>query len=995
MLPLSFISQNARQGLAALLFIFLCLLTLIGVSQQVVHQLHQPEPVYKNGKFIFSNNTILQYPNLPLQREKGLQDKVSNSVQSFDARPIKKEVVTGVTIILYITTSDASCGYPNGSIIVQATNGIGPYTFSLDGWIQQTGNFPSIYPGTHTLVVTDSSGNIAKASVSINNTVTGPVKVILGTVMPTGCATPDGIVQVFASGGTPPYYYSLDMVNYQLDNTFSNLYPGVYYFQVKDANGCGWHTESLFLFSPCNEGIGSSHSYHECNNNGNIGVYTYDSTDVFSSDGVNYQSTGIFDSLGAGVHTTFVKDTAGLVQAYTLNIIEYCYLALDYIAVDAACSLNDGQLTVNVSNGVPPYAYTIDGINYQPSNVFTGLAPGNYSVTAKDASGTLSSMAAIVYDRCPVVKAVATGESCTKQDGTITAGGFKGTQPYQYSMDGTNFQSGNIFTGLTAGNYTVTIKDALGFTATTDITVDDICLPFTVAATNTTCGNNNGKIEVAITAGTAPYQYSIDSINFQPQSIFSGLAPGFYAVTVKDATGKQTTKTVLLINIPGPLLTTNATAAGCDGTGAAITVSNTGGTAPFQYSLDSLNFQTNNIFNDVNAGNYVMVVKDSNGCIAKDSILVSKYPLPVVFIGNDTGACAGQIILLKAPAGLQYQWQDGNTGNSYAVTNTGLYWVKTTNQYNCFAIDSVNIVFKPLPAFSLGNDTSLCEEQSLNIKISSAPSTASYLWNTGSTASSLIINTLGLYWLKVSDSGCISTDSIIVDYKPLPTVNLGKDTILCEGNILQLNAGNSDTYLWQDGTTTPFYSVSQQGTYYVQVTKNNCVKRDTVTVNYQYKPHFTLGADQFICKGQSLILNPLVTDANFLWQDGSANKTFTVTKPGLYYLSATNECGTLSDSVLVTQGVCNLYMPTAFTPNGDSKNDIFKAGFGEDITNYHLQIYNRFGQLVFETKDKNAGWDGKLKGKELTAGAYVWFVQFSTVGNKIPQQLKGTVLMIR
>jgi large repetitive protein len=140
---------------------------------------------------------------------------------------------------------------------------------------------------------------------------------------------------------------------------------------------------------------------------------------------------------------------------------------------------------------------------------------------------------------------------------------------------------------------------------------------------------------------------------------------------------------------------------------------------------------------------------------------------------------------------------------------------------------------------------------------------------------------------------------------------------------------------------------------------------------------------------------PSISNANFLWQDGSTTQSYTVTKPGLYILSASNECGASTDSVLITQGVCNLYMPTAFTPNGDAKNDVFKAGFGEDIITYQLQIYNRFGQLVFETKDKNAGWDGKWNSKEQPAGAYVWFVQYNTASNKTIQQLKGTLLLIR
>jgi gliding motility-associated-like protein len=925
----------------------------------------------------------------------------------------------------------------NGSFTIKASGGTGPYEYKITNnpggrfgnSYSSNGYFGGLPPFTYNVSVFDVSGQKIADTIVTVTTVYPQPSLFCFLKMPSACDSVNGRIIFLGQGGTPPYSYSIDGgVSFSSSDTFPNLPQGFYNCLLKDANGfLALFTTSYCYRNSCPPPLtyppyfgpdpacsffakAYSSAGSNCNNNGRIEISAYPLPPPlvsyppfsYSMDGINYFptnttefSTAVEDSLPPGLYNIHFKDSIGQTQIFSVQIPKFCEVQIKYIGVDASCQQSDGRITITASDGTAPYTYTMDGINFQSSNTFSNLAAGTYNFSVKDANDIITTSGATIFNKCPVVSATGTDEICGNKKGIIAATGIKGTKPYQFSIDGIYFQTDSFFNNLGTGVYKVILKDANDFMDSISVTIKNNCLLVTALSINETCGNKNGSTTVTASEGTPPYLYSIDGINFQSNNIFTGLANGIYSITAKDSGGLFFTIKDTIANIAAPISKAVATTAGCDGTGAVITVSNTGGTAPFQYSLDSLNFQSSNVFNNVSAGNYVVVVKDSNQCIVKDSIQVSKYPVPAVFIGNDTGACAGQTILLKAPAGLQYQWQDGSTGNLYAAKTTGLYWVKVTNQYNCFAIDTINIVFKPLPSFSLGNDTSLCTNQVLNIKISSAPITASYLWNTGNTTSALLINDPGLYWLKVSDSGCVSTDSILVNYKPLPTVNLGKDTILCEGNILQLNTGNSDSYLWQDGTAASSYSVSQQGTYSVQVTKNNCVNRDTINVDYLYKPHFTLGADQFICKGQPLVLDPSLTDANLLWQDGSRNKTFTVTMPGLYSLSATNKCGSVSDSVLITQGVCNLYMPTAFTPNGDAKNDVFKAGFGEDITTYHLQVYNRFGQLVFETKDKNAGWDGRLNRKEQPAGAYIWLVQYSIASNKTTQQLKGTVLLIR
>ena len=186
----------------------------------------------------------------------------------------------------------------------------------------------------------------------------------------------------------------------------------------------------------------------------------------------------------------------------------------------------------------------------------------------------------------------------------------------------------------------------------------------------------------------------------------------------------------------------------------------------------------------------------------------------------------------------------------------------------------------------------------------------SYQWNTGAVTPIINVTQQGLYWCQVTMQNCSFRDSLtILSIKPMPVVNLGNDQIHCEGITTTLDATYlNSTYLWQDGTTNPVYNVSQQGVYTVQVNFNGCKSSDTIIINYILKPRFTLGPDQMICPGNSIILNPTLNPTwQIRWHDGTTNPTHTVTQPGNYSLSATNNCGTTQDDITVSKGICKVY----------------------------------------------------------------------------------------
>jgi len=304
------------------------------------------------------------------------------------------------------------------------------------------------------------------------------------------------------------------------------------------------------------------------------------------------------------------------------------------------------------------------------------------------------------------------------------------------------------------------------------------------------------------------------------------------------------------------------------------------------------------------------------------------------------------------------------------------------------------ITVSPLPSFSLGNDTALCKGQSLRYNFNLQQ--ASYQWSTGNTLNYENISLPGTYWLKVTQSGCSGSDTIKVTYNPSPVVNLGNDTALCEKQTLLLNVvSNNTTYKWQDGSTAASYLVKGAGTFFVIANMNDCTASDTVNIVYKTLPYFSLGKDSFLCTGQPYILSPSIsTNASLLWQDGSSTPSFTIQHEGTYFLTAANECGKYTDSVIITTGFCDILMPSGFTPNGDGNNDVFRVKYPFPVRQFRMIIYDRFGEKIFETNDISKGWDGNWKETPNAQGIYVWVISFADVNNKT-QQLKGIVTLLR
>lgn len=430
----------------------------------------------------------------------------------------------------------------------------------------------------------------------------------------------------------------------------------------------------------------------------------------------------------------------------------------------------------------------------------------------------------------------------------------------------------------------------------------------------------------------------------------------------------------------------------CNGTSMVLNATNSNATYVWQ------NGSANPTFTVTTAGTYWVQVTNNCG-VFSDTIVVNYAAAPNLNLGNDTSLCAGQQLVLNATtAGASYLWQDGSTGATYTVTASGTYSV-VVNVGGCVSSDLIHVNFLAVPGADIGNDTTLCEGQTL--LLDAFVSGASYLWQDGSVLPTYTVTQAGTYSVNVTTTCGVASDHINVVYMPIPQVDLGNDTVLCAGASITLNASTANAvYLWSNGSNQATMNVNNQGIYWAEVTVNQCSNRDTIVVDMVETPDVQFGADVKLCKGESLTLNPDINNATYVWQDLSTGPTFTVTSKGIYWVIANvNNC-TGSDTIFVDYYPescnCNMFVPNAFSPNRDGLNDEFKYIVSEgNIELIDFIIYNRWGGIAFKAQSIFDSWDGKIKGSEAENGTYYYQIHYKCNFTNQSYFLKGDVILIR
>ena len=873
-------------------------------------------------------------------------------------------------------------GGSDGTISVSVSGGTSPYSYTWSGpggFTSTNKDINGLAAGDYNLTVTDTNG------CTYNH---GPVTVhepdaINITAVPTDVdchGGSNGTITITASGGTPPYVFSIDGgASFQNNGgNYTGLTAGSYSVAVRDANGCVQNGPVVNINEPTQLVIQSQTKTDVTCHGAADGTITITASGgtppyVFSIDGgASFQDNGgNYTGLGPGNYDIAVKDNHGCEQnGNTLTINEPAQLViLSFTKTDATChGATDGTITVTVTGGTPPYTYSIDGGVTYISNggTFNGISAGTYSLAIKDANGcvagggpvTVSEPSVITFDAISHADITCHGG----HDGSITISVSGGTAPYTYSINGgvTFVDNGGTFTGLTAGSYPLAVRDGNGCTRNGD-TVTLIEPPpiqiLSLTKKDISChGLTDGSIDITVSGGTPPWQYSIDGgTTYSGDHLFTGLPAGDYDVSIRDANGCLFYgKTLTIVDPPLLLIdsvaSTNILCAG--GNSGTIRIFASGGTGTLEYSVNNgISFYTNNgVFDRLPANSYIPVVQDTNGCTVTGSQVVLSEPPPLTLtIDTIKPSCNSHTFdgTISLQAG-------GGSGGYFYSADSGRTFI------------------------SGGTFTGLEG---------------------------------GHYYVATKDAnGCILTDSVDLTGRVNVIAYAGRDTGTCPGTTIQLHASGGDSYQWEPaaslddpGIPDPVASPGETTNYVVTVTTGVCYDKDAVTVTVFPVHGIDAGRDTTILKGTSVTLTASGEGfVSYLWYppDGLDSNTgrSVVARPDkdiVYYVNGTTQEGCVETDSIKIILIKEILIPSGFTPNGDGKNDTWHFGHMEFYPDITVEVFNRWGERVFYSRgyDSSKEWDGTYKGKALPSGTYYYVINLNDPKHTPP--LTGPVTIVR
>ncbi|MEO1257910.1 MAG: reprolysin-like metallopeptidase [Bacteroidota bacterium] len=737
-------------------------------------------------------------------------------------------VAVNTLIVTALQTQGVSCNNgSDGIITINVGGGTPPYQYSLNGGPFQNGNvFSGLPAGTYEGTVEDDEGFTLNTNVVV---LENPSAVMASA------SVVENDVTVDASGGTGNLQYSIDGANFQNSNIFADLPNGTYDITVMDENGCTeTTTATVFINTLVVTATQTQDVLCAGGSDGEITVEVAGGNPDFqySLDGVNYQNSNVFQNLPAGTYTITVLDTDDFTQTDMVVISEPPAIAGD-------ASANGYEVTVNATGGTGTLQYSLDGGPFQNGNQFFPVASGDHVVVVTDENGCEVSIPisvnvpALAVDATTIQMAVC----ADSEDGAITVEGTGGVPPYEYSLNGGPFQSSNDFTGLAAGDYTVTVMDSGGFTVSS--TTLTVLSPPALLVDATT---NNDEIMVNVTGGADPYLFQLDSSLFQASNIFTGVSNGPHIVTVQDVNGCEMSVTVL-VNVPAlELIASVNQQVSCHGEmDGEIMINATGGIPPYEYSIDGMNFQNDATFPGLTAGIYQPTVRDATGQILNAPNVTIIEPDPVTATGN----AFGPTITIDAMGGtgdFSYSFDNGpfQPENEFNAADNGTYNVIVMDENGC--TDSLEVVVNMPENISLATINVICpgaDTGSIQINdVVGGYAPYMYSLNGGPFTSETLYTGLaaGEYNLVVMDSTGYEWMAPVIIINESPDVLVG--TTVVDNNLTINASGGTGGLMYSIDGGTNFQSDSTftdlpNGTYEVVVMDGNgCTATTTVMINF-------------------------------------------------------------------------------------------------------------------------------------------------------------------
>lgn len=879
---------------------------------------------------------------------------------------------------------DVPCfGEPTGISEISVA-GTGPYTYT---WLNNTGglvdqltsnNSPessnAFLAGTYQAVAIDALGCTDTIPFVIGEPA-APLFAAVTNLQNVDCfGNSNGVLDIAAAGGTPGYQYSIDAgFNFNTTGNFTGLGAAIYTVLVRDANACETTISDTIrtptgLFAQI-----TTYKHIDCfgANNGALALQGVggQAPYQYSLDNVNFSNVLSVTNLGPGRDTVYFFDANNCQVTIPFEIFEPTPLnAAIAVQKNVDCAGNNtGLIRLTSSGGRAPYQFSLDGVNFQPDSVFANLTAGNYTITVQDDSLCDLTLPLTIIEPQALTAAILSQRDIDcfgNSEGGFIIDANGGSPAYQFSLDSINFQPDSAFSQLPAGNYEVTVIDDSACVTEIPITLtepDSLILQL-VSATDIGCfGESTGWVRLQATGGTLPYAFTLDSLNFQADSLFTGLNAGDYNFWVADDSS-CVDSIGLSLSEPDSLALNVLTQKdiNCFGNdNGLVALGGVGGVMPYLYNIDGGAFQSDSIFSSLPPGTHILQIQDDSLCLNTLQIDIIEPPLLEISTTHSDVRCfgfddgTGTVQIQGGSPDYTIFWDSPIPGDSTTVTGLGpgTFSVTVTDDSNCVAIDFVDI-FEP--------DT-------LELTIVDSAFVEAYCdWDNGAAGVTAVggIGPYAFRWDGPSQLDGAFVDNLFGDTTYFATVRDQND---CETTI--------PVYIPQTPPAIPIFS--SDPTYEDSILLSQA--------NVQFINQ-SIGAVAYVWDfgdgGLSELENP-----QHLFEDTGLYPV-KLTAYNSYFVCPVD---TIIWLEVIPDGA--IYVPNAFSPNDDGKNDFFFAA-GEGLVQYEMIIFNRWGQEVARLLNISDRWDGTRNGRVVPEGVYTYRVQ-ALLNNGARVDRGGTVTLIR
>ncbi|MCC6283562.1 MAG: proprotein convertase P-domain-containing protein [Saprospiraceae bacterium] len=955
-------------------------------------------------------------------------------------------------VIDSVASRSVSCfGGNNGTASVFPLGGTSPYNYL---WIdnQDTPKALNLSANTYAVTVSDANGCSTAASV----TVASPDELQITFINVAGekCAEDcKGTATVQVDGGTAPYAYQWADANLPDSALVENLCPGQYILTVEDDRGCTL-TDKVDINAAIPIDIhfdladpscaGFQDGTIETTVSGGSQPYQY----VWSS---GTTSTADLLNLTCGQYVLTLTDAAGCIRTDTTSL--ECPLSIEVSSIstkDVNCFGGaDGVITVQAQGGNGTLHYQWNDPNAQTNAIANNLAIGNYTVTVTDDNGcNITASAVVAQPNILLASASKTDVTCFNgSDGSATANPVGGVGPYSFEWDVS--QTEQVAVDLPAGMYLVTVTDNHGCTVTTSATLQQPATAVQVSTTQTqtACYDQSNGVALASASGGNGAPFTFNWSNNQNTPAANNLPVGNYTVTASDSKGCTSVQNINIQqfdSISANVIFVEPTCNGyLDGRAAVNLVhGGAGGSiiANYIYQWSKPN-APNSVSIDGLQGDktYTLTVTDQQGCSGVFAFTVNQPPAIVVTTAHEDVSCFGFSDGSARVENVQgdnpvssYSWSNNFTGVQINNVPIGAYTVTVVDSQGCTGSSSLTVTQPERLSVEFVTKPLLCSADA-NAEIAALVDggTPQYnlQWSNGNAVSSITNLGPGVYTLQITDlNGCILTDSASIIRPDDLVVDVRTTDPRCfeaqNGHIDLSVTGGKLPYRYNiDGGEfggSPNFIGLGAGVYSIQVRDaNNCITTLTDSLDQPLQLSVSLGMDSSLILGDSLMLLPDVSNAVgtliYKWQSAlldtwdcldTIDCESILVKPdhtNTYFLQITdaNGCNAESRVKISVEKPRGVYVPTAFSPNGDQSNDLLMVhGKSAQVRNIRVfQVYDRWGELVyqdqnFSVNDATRGWDGHFHGGVCDPGVFVWHLEAEYVDG-FREVLSGSVTLVK